>query len=176
MNPKLFTMLNPKTVNLLSNGGQSTFTVSDFNFVCSGADPIGLEVLRRKWGTGTKEDFSVFLEEVFKKSRHWNIPERREEKLKGLFDLILFEYTSLPVCSHCRGRGERLIKGILSECQPCRGTGSYRLKNAEKARYIGIKKQSWTTWESRYRDIQCLLEEHVHKALTSINERMRDES
>lgn len=172
MNPKLLTMLNPKTVNLLSNGGQPTFTVSDFNFVCSGADSIGLEVLRRKWaGFKTKEDFSDFLEEIFKLSEKWDIRERREEKLRGLFDLVLFEETSLPTCSYCRGRGERTVQGKLNECQPCRGTGFYRLKDSEKAKYIGIKKQSWRTWESRYKDIKILLDNHIHSALVSMSEK-----
>jgi len=173
MNPKLFTMLNPKTVNLLSSGGQSTFTVSDFNFVCSGADPIGLEVLQRKWGTGTKEDFSTFLKEIVEFSNKWIIQGNREKKLKGLLDLVLFEETALPTCSYCRGRGERTVQGKLGECQPCRGTGHYRLKDSEKASYIGINKQSWKTWEPRYKDVKMLLDEHIHRAIVSIGEKLR---
>ena len=65
MNPKLFTMLNAKTVNWMGSGGGGDLSVSDFNAACSGADPIGLEILRRKFGgTSTKEDFEALLNEI----------------------------------------------------------------------------------------------------------------
>lgn len=176
MNPKLFTMLNPKTVNWSGSGGGGDLTVSDFNFACSGADPIGLEVLKRKWGgVSTDEDFETLLNEILQLSRYWKIKDNRENKIKGLFELVLFESTKLPVCSHCRGKGERITKGKLADCNPCRGTGYYRIKKSEKARYLGVSKQAWVSWESRYHDVKALLDEHVYKAMRHIDKRMRED-
>lgn len=175
MNPKLFAFLNAKTVNFDSCGG-GDLSVSDFNAACSGADPIGLELLKRKWGgSSTREGFGILIEEILELSRYWRIKDNRKGKLDGLFKLALYETTSLPPCPYCRGRGERVVKGKLDSCSPCRGTGHYRIKDTEKARMIGVKKQSWKVWESRYSEVLRLFDEHMYKAMRSIDERMKDD-
>lgn len=170
------TMLNAKGCKLDGTGGMPSFTVNDLNYCMSGADPIGLEILKRKYsGFKTNQSFQVFVEEVDKLSEKWNIQKDRELKIKGLANVAIYEATELPVCKRCKGQGERMIKGKMEYCSPCRGSGLYRLRDTDKSKALGIKGPSWGIWEPRYKEVKLLLDEHVHEAIVHISKGMRDE-
>jgi len=176
MNPKLFTFLNPKTVRFDGSGGGGDLSVADFNAACSGADPIGLELLRRKFGgVSTEESFESLYRDIVKKARYWRVRGEREFKLRHLMELAIFEDTALPICSYCRGRKVRMVQKVISECHSCRGTGFYRLKKSEKARYLGISMEAWYTWEPRLAEVKRLIDDRKYNAMRSIDERMKDE-
>ncbi len=175
MNPKLMTFLNPKTVNFDGSGGGGDLTVSDFNAACSGADEIGLELLRRKFGgVRTKTNFGKLFDDILKVAKFWKIRGDREVKLRKLMDLAIFEDNSLPTCRYCKGRKERTIQKKVCECYQCRGTGFYRLKKVDKARHLGITMEGWYVWEARLSEVKMLLDDRKHSAMRSIDKRMRD--
>lgn len=169
-------MLNPKTSRLDGcGGGIPTLTVTDISQACSGADKIGVELLMRMWaGTESKIDFSEVMKEIEEVGRFWKIQGNRREKLESLLELVLFEKTKVPTCSYCWGRGERMTQGKLTECNPCRGTGKYRIKDTEKAAMLGIKSASWGVWEPRMTEVRIILDNHTHRALRSISRKLED--
>jgi hypothetical protein len=176
MNLKLMTMLNPKASRLDGCGGNPEFTVQDLNYCMSGADPIGLEILRRKYGGfKTKQSFRIFLEGIDKLSKGWKVKGDSKKKIEGLANIAIYESTELPVCKRCKGQGEKLIKGKMESCSPCRGTGMYRIRDKDKSLALGIKAPSWGIWEPRYQEVKRLLDNHVHEAITHMSRRMKDE-
>jgi len=99
----------------------------------------------------------------------WRVP--RPDFLLDIARLIVAEAVDPHTCTWCDGRAEvRPENGAVIMCDACAGTGQRRIRDADRARLIGIAKSSWSeTWSARYRDAQIETvdrwEDMIHRAL-----------
>ncbi len=72
-----------------------------------------------------------------------------------LIRLALWECLEPHVCRHCKGRGIHYGRGKASACADCQGTGQARIRNAKRARFLGISRQAFA--QNRARDYGVIL-------------------
>lgn len=177
MNPELLKLLNPRGVQLTDTGGSvPLITSDDINAACSGADPIGLDVLLIKVCNdrqAQRRAFYSLYQEVIQLAvdQRWKIRERGEEKLRSLTQLVIFELTNKPRCPKCNGtKYTRNFK----PCKVCGGTGFYKIKESQRAKALNVAPSTWArVWAYRYGEVLSLITTHEVDALKSISEKLK---
>jgi len=97
---------------------------------------------------------------VKKVDENWRIP--RKEFVLDMSFMMLAEAVDPNTCRWCWGRAEvKPEDGPVIVCSACDGQGRRKIRDLDRARIMGISKQSWSTnWAERYQEIQ---DETVHK-------------
>jgi hypothetical protein len=177
LNPEILRLLNPKSVRLDgASRGVPAITIDDINAACAGADQIGLDLLLSRVCDDRSAQHRAFYslhQEVVQLAvdHHWKIREKGQEKLRSLTQLILFELTNPVRCPKCKGT--RYNKQ-LRPCKTCYGTGFYKIKNAQRARALGVNASTWgRIWGARYADVLSLLLNHESDALKNISKKLK---
>lgn len=177
MNPELLRLLNPKTARLDGvNRGLPMITTDDINSACAGADQIGLDLLLSKVcddrAAQHRAFYSLYQEVVqLAVDKHWKIREKGQEKIRSLTQLILFELTAAPRCPKCNGTK---FNKRLRPCRSCNGTGFYKIRDAQRARALGINSSTWNrVWAYRYAEVLSLILNHETNALKSIGQKLK---
>jgi len=124
----------------------------------SGANPIGLTVLKRRVtgsvdaDTGIKKLRSIVIDEA--KRKHWQF--QRIKTIKLLSDLCLTEYANQAKCKICEGT--QFVDG--QECPKCRGKGYSEHKMTSRAVFLEVSRTTYyKTWEKRRAHIELLFNE-----------------
>lgn len=183
MNPTILARLNAKSQSLLQTFGKAELTPADISAALSGTqedrlvnNEIGIEVLLAKICNNRQSQVKCFypiyrgVAEIAIKGK-WKM-KRGEDRLRSLTQLAVFEATNDQACPRCKGTTFN-PRNPTKACEPCRGTGRYRIKDYERAEALGVSKQTWSrTWEPRYQDVQIFIETQEHKALKSIAKKL----
>jgi len=185
MNPKVLTLLNPRTARMDgAGGGLPTLTANDINAACYGADPAGVEILLRKWaGLRTSQSaafYGLYREVAALAARFkWKIRGKPKEKLRSLLQLAIFEATETLPCFVCKGRSEVMhpIDLKIVRCPECKGIGKYRIEAVDMAKVLGISRQAWHKgrWQHRYDDIRILVDTAEHQAIRKIGKQLKSD-
>jgi len=177
VNPELLKLLNPKTARLDgASGGVPEITTDDINAACAGADQVGLDLLLSKVcddrAAQHRAFYSLYQEVIQLAVDHrWKIREKGHEKIRSLTQLVLFELTAAPRCPRCRGTK---YDKRLRPCKVCDGSGFYRIRNAQRARALGISASTWKrVWAYRYADVLLLISNHEAAALNNIGRKLK---
>lgn len=177
MNPELLKLLNPRTARIDgAGGGVPEITVSDVNAACAGSDSIGLDLLLAKIcddRTARHRVFYQLYQEITQlaANHHWKIREEREEKIRGLTQLVVFELTSMPRCPKCKGTK---YNKRLRPCNSCDGTGFYSIRSVQRAKALGVTPSTWQrVWAYRHAEVMALAENHEASALKNIGAKLK---
>lgn len=168
--------LNAKTSSWGNAGGFDSLTASQIAAACAGANPLGLDLLLasicQNRGSQIKAFYAIYLGivDIALKSK-WKMRER-EDRLRSLAQLAIFEATNDQACPRCKGTQYDPKRPSVS-CTPCRGTGRYRIKDYQRAKALGVSDSVWcNVWKLRYRDIEIYIDEQKYEALSSIRQRL----
>ncbi len=177
MNPEILQLLSPKSVRLDgANRGIPELTTDDINAACAGANQIGLDLLLTKVCNDRLAQHRAFYslyQEVIQLAvdHHWKIREKGQEKIRSLVQLAIFELTTVLRCPKCNGTR---YNNRLRPCKPCSGTGFYKIKNAQRARVLGVNASTWNrVWAYRYAEILLLIENYEADALKLIGKKLK---
>lgn len=156
--------------------GMPILTVDDINAACAGADQLGLDILLAKICHDKKQQGVAFdrlyLEVVSTASNHhWKIKGERNEKLKRLTQLIIYELIEPSRCPKCRGTQ---YNRNMKPCKACHGTGYYRIKDSQRAKVLGIDRSTWNrVWSFRYAQILSNISYHETAALNNMAKKLK---
>ena len=79
----------------------------------------------------------------------------RPGNLQAVCSLALYEAINPHICPWCHGRCQTLIEGRVIICDGCRGSGRRYLTDTDRAKLVGMSKQSWSEyWSEKYKQIQ----------------------
>lgn len=184
-NPKMFTLLNPKTSRIDgAGGGVPHMTREDLNLACGCADKAGVELLMRKWAglrtPQTRAFYGLYTEICALAVRfNWKIREKPIEKIRSLLQLAIFETTNPLMCPDCKGTAKELdmVKMIPVDCTSCQGSGLYTIEPRDMAKVIGISRKAWDKgdWAERYKQIKILVQTKEKKALNKIYKKLQND-
>ncbi len=73
--------------------------------------------------------------------------------------VVLFEQIH-PQCRVCLGARVIITGDLKHVCQQCHGVGVHTYAEHDRAELCGIRRHKWHHWQSRYRMIQLLCQQH----------------
>jgi hypothetical protein len=143
---------------------------------CSGADPVGLDLLLaqicQNRACQIKAFYPIYLGIVaLALNNGWKMREK-QDRLRSLSQLAVFEATNDQACPRCKGT-KYDPRRPTKACTPCRGTGKYRIKDYQRAAAIGVSTKVWSVvWQPRYIEIEIYIGEQKYKALKEIRKKL----
>ena len=167
------TMINSKNNKFDSvRGGLPTLTAEEINAASSYCDAIGLGMLKiRICGDDTEYDktYDMLCNKVQRHATQWKA-KNKEQKIKSLVKLAMFEHNKKPVCPACKGRK---FNRFHKPCIPCKGKGEYIIRNSQRAKALDVAHTTWTrVWDDRYSQVMQIISEHESLAIRQLNKKL----
>lgn len=115
------------------------------------ADPLGGALWALKWG-GDARAYAKALDELTRRSRRVCLNLERRE---NLCRVALEEWLD-DLCRRCGGRGTQVATTIAPArtCHVCEGSGKRQISEVWRARKLGLERNEYRKWESRYDAVQ----------------------
>jgi hypothetical protein len=176
---EILTLLNPSTINPDSTGGLPELTAADVSACLAGANTNGTELLlNRVAGLRVSEKalfISLFVDtlRIMRRNGH-KLTNKKAKRVEQLLAIALHEHLSGQICPSCKGTKYSLIDPS-KPCSTCRGTGKYRLSDAQRSQILGIKKQSWPHWRDIYTDIEVLLQTREYQVIKKLRKMLKND-
>lgn len=162
MSLELLSLLSTRTQKYIVTSGRGEISAEDMAMALSRVSIEASQYCRYKYlGEGKWADnLTLAMRRValgWDDVGKWRVP--RKGFVLDLCRLALLEDTDAHICLTCLGTGGKKIEGKHYECIPCHGTGKDTMRDADRARAVGVLRESWrATWRVRYVRIQAIVD------------------
>ena len=127
-----------------SGGAFGGLSKSDIAYTLSGMQPHEYAYARAKYLHSVDKIPDLL---------NWVLENSPENKRKfELARLAILETICPRLCPACAGKGIVYgIRGVVSNCQTCQGSGKKAYSDAERAQLVGLHRSGWKrVWSDRY--------------------------
>lgn len=184
MNPiRLLANITAKGVDLIGSQGGGCYTKDEQIGALRGLDSESIDYLFAKYQSdeaalarlcwsrpSTNKDYSKLTYKMLELAQGWKIREKRQDKLRSLLNLVIFESLD-PHCPTCKGTMYYRTK----PCNTCSDNpGRYKLKPAQRAKAIGVDRKNWKPWEDRHAELTKAVQMMESRALRIIFKNMTE--
>jgi len=112
---------------------------------------------------------------IVRRLREWSVDT--PGLVAPLTNLLMQEHVDEPVCHKCKGAGARRIRKVWQSCPTCDGTGRNQLSERQRAKAIGIARETWRrVWIERYGSLAAQLSDAERECLSGLRKQLTADS